>query len=507
MASAHILFLDAEDAAGADGLQIDDLRAHVPAGAEADVVQLRTSAQPLVERFGPNARPVDWHTLGTALARLLARFRSARAQDRTPAATVVAGLGPLPLFVVAGHDLQRVSPLTFVNRRLRDGQTDVLDLALMTAPGAATPGPQVFFDDVSVPAAPSLARGLVTVGVSTEGPVDARKMEDFARQVGYECAGVVQLCGRHRLTLDAGNVRLAFEQLYDALRQVHEMFPRRDALALFVRGPSSLAFLAGRAVTNGVPGLVLVPQHKEQGGYESAFELRGARATVDFVAGSAPPARPESAPGKRPFRAKVLFLSANPLYFDPAQPESGPQRLPEEEFRAIKDAVLRARYRDSLRVEPHPGTRPEDLLSELRRIRPDVVHFGGHAFRGGIVLQENADDHHVATTQALLDVFVSFTPAPRLVVLNACESDEPAAALSQCVDAVIGVPALIDDQAACSFAAEFYGALACAESVQGAFAQACARLNLADAGVRPRLHLRAGPEAPPIFIVPPSEAH
>lgn len=511
--TARIILLDAEDEHGAPGLHEDDVRRCVPDLQCIETLRLRRDRKPLVARRDGVRQPVDWQALGSALKRLLGDVHEARGRD--PAAvTIVAGVGPLPMFAVAGFELERVSPLVLVNRRQRQPMFDVLTFDHTTTVAPTQPGSPGFFDGVPLPRDRSEARGLVAVGISTGAPIERDQMQAFAREVGFELAGVAHLhkaephAGHAPLTLDAGNALLAAAQLFDTVRVVHESFPRRDAIALFIRGPAPLAFLAGRAIGGGVTGRVLLPLcREERDGYEPAFELRGPRAGVDYAC--VPHAsRAKSPTASVPPRcATLLFLSANPLYVDSLRPDAGPQRLPCDEHRAIKDAVLRARYRDSLCIEPHHGTRPEDILPELRRVTPQVVHFSGHGFAdgAGIVLQSDADAYHRVTPDALLAVFQSFAPQPRLVVLNGCHTDASARALACVIEAAIGVRGQLDDALACTFAAEFYAALAAAESVQRAFEQARETVRMRDPSFTPKLRLRAGPNAAPIFIVPPPE--
>jgi len=66
----------------------------------------------------------------------------------------------------------------------------------------------------------------------------------------------------------------------------------------------------------------------------------------------------------------ILFLAANPL---------GTDRLElDREARAIRVELERSGFRDSFGLETRWAAEPLDLLRELRKLKPTVVHFSGH---------------------------------------------------------------------------------------------------------------------------------
>src|SRR5262245_44319157 len=72
----------------------------------------------------------------------------------------------------------------------------------------------------------------------------------------------------------------------------------------------------------------------------------------------------------------VLFLAANPI---------GTDRLClDEEARAIHDELQRSGQRDRVELVTRWAIQPLDLLRELRKLRPTVVHFSGHGSRRAV---------------------------------------------------------------------------------------------------------------------------
>jgi len=209
----------------------------------------------------------------------------------------------------------------------------------------------------------------------------------------------------------------------------------------------------------------------------------------------------------------ILFLAANPL---------GTDRLAlDREARAIQVELERSGFRDSFDLETRWAAEPLDLLRELRKLRPTVVHFSGHgtsdiasardAAAGPhrhVRVEERAPDHakhglyfqgpdgqpQLVSAAALADVFDAAGSSVKLVILSACYSDPQAKALLTHVDCVVGMRGSIRDDAALSFAIGFYGGLGERESVAAAFKQGCAAIGLEGLsdGDRPQLQSRQG---------------
>jgi hypothetical protein len=190
-----------------------------------------------------------------------------------------------------------------------------------------------------------------------------------------------------------------------------------------------------------------------------------------------------------------LFLAANPI---------GTDRLAlDREARAIHDELERAGYRDRFEFATRWAAEPLDLLRELRKLRPTVVHFSGHGSarkpvasltaptrdvidpeasggeqEPGLCFQNTRGEPHWVSSDALVRAFGAAGASVKLVVLNACYSDEQAEALLAYVPCVVGMAASIDDDAARSFAIGFYGGLGEGESVGTAYEQGLVAISL-----------------------------
>jgi hypothetical protein len=201
----------------------------------------------------------------------------------------------------------------------------------------------------------------------------------------------------------------------------------------------------------------------------------------------------------------ILFLAANP---------SGTDRLAlDREVRSIQKELEQSGYRDRFVLETRWAAEPLDLLRELRKLRPTVVHYSGHGGESGLFFQGPTGRPQIVSTDALEQTFGAAGASVQVIVLNACFSDAHADALLAHVDCVVGTDGPIGDDAARSFAVGFYGGLGERESVAAAYRQGCAAISLEARqhstgrdveaselerranGERPRLKVRHGVDA------------
>ena len=160
-------------------------------------------------------------------------------------------------------------------------------------------------------------------------------------------------------------------------------------------------------------------------------------------------------------KLKVLFLAADPF-------KTNALRL-DEEIREIQHRIDASQER-RVEIVSAWAVRPSDLQSLILRHSPSVVHFSGHGTDSKtLVLQGPDREPREVSGKALEELFEIFSHRVQVVVLNACHSSRDAEAIAKWVDFAIGMNAAIGDNAATSFSAAFYGALAAGESVTNAF--------------------------------------
>lgn len=213
----------------------------------------------------------------------------------------------------------------------------------------------------------------------------------------------------------------------------------------------------------------------------------------------------------------ILFLAANP-------PGTDPLAL-DEEARVIQVELERCGHRDRFEFVTRWAVRPLDVLREIRKLKPTIVHFSGHGgrvsvgepridtglhrdvvgeanpldgiSREGLFLVGHDGRPQLVSIATLEETFGAVTPSIQLVVLNACYSEMQADALLRHVGCVVGVDGAFSDDAARSFAIGFYGGLGERQSIAAAFRQGRAAVSLEGllGDEKPQLKVRVGIDA------------
>lgn len=219
---------------------------------------------------------------------------------------------------------------------------------------------------------------------------------------------------------------------------------------------------------------------------------------------------------------KILFLAANPI---------GTDRLAlDHEAHAIHVELERSGCRDQFEFITRWAVEPLDLLRELRKLRPTIVHFSGHGQsasatrrqdvfvsrdisdssepsglerEAGLIFQTANGMPMFAPATGIKQALQKAGRSVRVVVLNACYSAELARVLASQVDCVVGMRSSVRDEAARSFAIGFYGGLGERESVASAFGHGQAAMAMTTTGQEdlPQLHVCPGVDADR-FILP-----
>jgi hypothetical protein len=156
----------------------------------------------------------------------------------------------------------------------------------------------------------------------------------------------------------------------------------------------------------------------------------------------------------------------------------------------------RSGHRARFEFETRWAAEPLDLLRELRRLKPTVVHYSGHGGPDGLYFQGPGGLPQLVSQQALEATFGAAGSSVRVVVLNACFTEAHADALLAHVDCVVGTDGPILDGAARSFAIGFYGGLGERESVRNAYRQGCAAISLESGLPSPSPHRDLSEPAP-----------
>jgi hypothetical protein len=446
-----VLWLDLAEANQQDEASV---REAVPPGAEI----LRLTEQGVARC--PEGTPQRWQPVLDGIDRLVRQAR--QREQRSPGCRYwVTGRAGLPAFFHLGHRLGKMAALTFVHQPRNDNPTVVLPLDAQSAVGDAGL-PATYFERTPKRPPRSESSAPVALAVSSEKVIVDSLVEDALARHRKSPAAIVH--GHADVRLKPGMVPAAMREIDELIRVICAAHPARETLALFIAGPTPLAFLVGNAINPRVCRNVQV------------FEYQGDRYSLAYEL-PYPPV---------PDRNVALWLGASPAGTKPLALD--------EEARHIQLALGQAGVDDRLPIVPIPAARPMDLLDALRDRHPGVMQFSGHGSSAGPMFQDDRGEQRPLPAADLVELFRLAGDPVRLVVIAACYSEAYTEALLAHVGCVIVMRGRVGDTDARKFAAELYRGLAEGDSVQTAFDRARLVMRLErPAGVGPG---EASEEAP-----------
>ena len=176
---------------------------------------------------------------------------------------------------------------------------------------------------------------------------------------------------------------------------------------------------------------------------------------------------------------RILVMLSSPSGYPPLNVE--------HEWENLREALGDLEKRGLVRLERLPEATLTALQRQLRKQEYHIFHFIGHgifdepAREYGVVLEDENEPSRLVSAQ-LLGTLLHDARQLRLVVLNACEGSRPSPAdpfagtaqtlVQQGLPAVIAMQFEISDDAAITFAREFYSALADGYPIDATLAEA-----------------------------------
>lgn len=147
-----------------------------------------------------------------------------------------------------------------------------------------------------------------------------------------------------------------------------------------------------------------------------------------------------------------------------------------------------------------------DLLQSINECNPTIVHFSGHGSdTDEIAFQDQNGQMKLVTKEAIVKTMMASAENIRLVFFNSCYSKNQAEAISEFVEATIGMNTSIGDDAARIFSSQFYSSIGFGLSVGKAFKQAKAAMMLEGINEEntPELFIQKGLDENEIVLVNP----
>lgn len=435
------------------------VREAVPPGAEI----LRLTAQGVTQC--PNGTPQKWRPVLDAIDRLVHQARKYEQQSQG-CHYWVTGRAGLPAFVHIGHRLSKMASVTFVHQPPNGGKPVRFPLGTQRSAAGSRPTPQCFArtpkrlrrSDSNAP---------VALAVSSRKVIPDSLIEKAFTHEHGRPAAITHL--HTDAWIEPSAVPAAMHEIDELIGDICAAHPARATLALFIAGPSMLAFLVGNAINPRVCRDVQV------------FDFPGDRYYLVYEL-PYPPV---------PDRSVAVWLGASPAEVKSLELE--------EEIRGIQLALSQAGLADRIAISAISVARPMDLYSELENRKPTIVQFSGHGHAAGPLFQDDSGKPRPLLAAELGKQFHLAGDSVRVVVLAACFSESYTDELRPHVDCVIAMRGKVGDTDARVFARELYRSLAKGDSVQTAFDRALnvMRLERQSAGATmpvddeaPRLHER-----------------
>ena len=167
------------------------------------------------------------------------------------------------------------------------------------------------------------------------------------------------------------------------------------------------------------------------------------------------------------------------IFYVAANPESMPPIRLDAEISAIQSQLLtQADADDRFDTVFLPDLDALSLEQALQRERPDILHIAAHGAGNGLVIKQAGSGSWSALDAFTLNAWLP-NPAPRLVYINACNSQSFAKQLVGLnkVTVAIATDADIQNLAARTAAVTFYSRIISGSSIEDAF-EACKRMAL-----------------------------
>jgi hypothetical protein len=396
-----------------------------------------------------------WRDWTAAVDLMLKRAREDLGANQENVHYYVAGRAGLPLFAYLGLRLGKQAPITMVNQR-DDHALDIVPFQQSIGTIAGEPDRERFFNIVRgmYRDEPSLAKGRVAVFISTQRDSDREAINAFAESLDVPLADIVTVRARPvggdsltvRTLLEAGDGPRAARELVEHFTAIQDSFPRSNGLIVYIAGPATLAAMVGRAMNPRIHSPVWLPNFRDRK-YEPAVEI-----PWPLVSGGKP---------------RILVLVAN------IADEKGRRVDMDRELRGMFESL--GKEMDARRCELRycPAVRVRDVMNALRDFKPHLLHFIGHGNPQGLCFTREDGSKQRVLGEDLCDILAqSKVDDLKLVVLNACQSDEIARKLTSVVNCAIGTVIDLPNEHAILFARRFYDDLVHGWSVPDAFERA-----------------------------------
>ncbi|KAM0801269.1 hypothetical protein BDR22DRAFT_200079 [Usnea florida] len=158
----------------------------------------------------------------------------------------------------------------------------------------------------------------------------------------------------------------------------------------------------------------------------------------------------------------ILFLAACPDNLDKLRSD--------REQRTIQETLRNSTYSDAYQLYDVKSCKSRDITAALRKHKPSILHFSGHASRDGLAFENEQGEFDVIELEKLASVMkLGAKNGLRTVVLNACSTADQSDCIANIVGCVVSMKDAVDDKACIDFMRVFYHSLAEGQGVDDAY--------------------------------------
>jgi len=383
----------------------------------------------VIDRFAVSAR--QWRKIARMLDEVVKRADAVTGEVEY----VVAGVAPLPVFAYLGQAMSRMGSIRFVNRRK---DSNVID----TIGPPWSRGTTADRFQISIPEVGRARKGrsVLSIQCSNEYSYTEPMVEPMIVAEGASLLCSYQIYDSERsqydLPLTSGDLAVLLGRVTDAEKWFGARCPDAEGRVIALGGPSWVAFWVGARLNPNVGGRIDFPNFVRGSGYVRALSWPMHMAPWFSE------------------MAKILFMTAEPDNFNRIRGSKAGQ--------AIETAFEREFGEDgAFNLEISGATNARELMREVERARPDILHLHLHGSAEGELCFE---DERGLAQRVAGDTFVEMLEAtgvkPTLIVLSACYSEAIAEKLRGIAECVISMTTKVHYKTAVTFSGGFYGALA-----------------------------------------------
>lgn len=212
---------------------------------------------PKLER-PPRTTPVDWYSLGEAIEKLAVRVHQIQDEARPHSMELyIGGRAPLAAFVHLGSMFTKsVQKITVFNTP-HEG-SDLWEPFPMQGASTNIPTPNIFDKMTGFPEEPSPTTGRVGIVIdsgrrSKTESEPTQVYEKFLTDHGEAVGAIAQMRSYdEKFTVTEQLMPAIVRQMAQRMSTLPLLYPKRSGLALYVGGPTQLAFAIGRSINANV---------------------------------------------------------------------------------------------------------------------------------------------------------------------------------------------------------------------------------------------------------------